>query len=269
MSDDQAPLHFDRPDASSPFARHLYLSDKPAFELSLWCGTCPFLFERKEGANATLSADVDAMADLEGAVESVDDRVLAPFSTLLPEGEYLPLLVEVQPEMVAPYDEQDYFSHEQVATWGPDSFWGLPENPHCVYYRTFETQVTAGQHLYEFIVPMVPPGWNDRARVQHYRDLMDQDVTPTAVALSTLDVCQPATDGDSTDYYVHWGLTHFLLDGHHKVEAAARSGASVRLLALVSVDGSLAGPHDIARLGDLLRQPRASRAQRGVGRSTS
>ena len=37
---------------------------------------------------------------------------------------------------------------------------------------------------------------------------------------------------------VHWGLAHYLLDGHHKVEAAAQVGASVRLLSLVSVDGS-------------------------------
>lgn len=270
---EQAPLHFGRADGKvpkdlgpgagpAPFsARYLFMSGKPAFELSLWCGTCPFLFERKEGANGTMSAEVEIMAELERPVGSVDDRILAPFASLLPEGEFLPLLLEVQPELVAPHDERDYFTHEQVATWGLDSFWGLPENPRSFYYRTFETRVKSDEHLYEFVVPMVPPGWNDRGRVQHYRDQMGEGVIPTAVALSTLDLCQPASDDESTDYYVHWGLTHFLLDGHHKMEAAARAGATVQLLALVSVDGSLAGPDDLARLPDLLSQPQVVRGQ--------
>lgn len=269
---EQAPLHFGRADGTlpespgsgtetTPFAaRYLFRSGEPAFSLSFWCGTCPFLFERKEGANGTMSAEADVMSELETPVQSVDDRVLAVFSSLLPEGEFLPLLLEVQPELVAPHSHRDYFTHEQVATWGVDSFWGLPENPRTFYYRTFETRVTPDEHLYEFVVPMVPPDWNDRDRVQHYRDLMGQGVAPTAVALSTLDVCQPAMADESTDYYVHWGLTHFLLDGHHKVEAAARSGASVRLLALVSLDGSLAGPDDLHRLPGLLSQPRSARS---------
>lgn len=268
---EQAPLHFGRADGKlpkdfgpgtgpAPFsARYLFMSGKPAFELTLWCGTCPFLFERKEGANGTMSAEVEVMSELEGSVDAVDDRILAPFSALLPEGEYMPLLLEVRPELVAPNDERDYFTHEQVATWGVDSFWGLPENPRSFYYRTFETRVKSDEHLYEFVVPMVPPGWNERDRVQHYVDLMATGATPTAVALSTLDVCAPATDDESVDYYTHWGLTHFLLDGHHKFEAAARTGSPLQLLALVSLDGSLAGPDDLYRLPLLLGQPSGAR----------
>lgn len=257
---EQAPLRFGRTDEAHPFAaRYLFMSDKPAFELSLWCGTCPFLFERKEGANGTLSSEVEPLAALEEGLSSIDERVVGKFAPLLPEGNYLPLLLEVSPELVSPHDERDYFTHEQVATWGVDSFWGLPENPRSYYYRTFETRVKADEHLYEFVVPMVPPRWNERDRVEHYRGVVRRGGTPTAVALSTLDVCQPAMDDESTDYYAHWGLSHFLLDGHHKFEAAAEVGAKVRLLALVSLDGSLAGPDDLARLPELLRQPFAPR----------
>jgi len=146
-----------------------------------------------------------------------------------------------------------------------DSFWGLPENPRSFYYRTFETAVGPDEHLYEFVVPMVPPAWNERDRVQHYADLMVRDVVPTAVALTTLDICQPAMDHRSTDYYTHWGLTHFLLDGHHKLEAAARTGRPVRLLALVTVDGSLATQPDVERLARLRKRPPAVR-ERGATR---
>jgi hypothetical protein len=256
VPDHDAALRIGRADpASTVSARQLFLSGRPAFELSLWCGTCPFVFARQDGANGTLSTDLERLADLERPLAVVDERVVDTFGPLLPEGDYLPLLLEVRPVLVAPHDDRDYFSHEQVATWGLDGFWGLPENPRSFYYRTFETAVDPNAHLYEFVVPMVPPGWNERDRVQHYADLMAQDVVPTAVALTTLDICQPAMDNQSTDYYIHWGLTHFLLDGHHKLEAAARTGRPVRLLALVTVDGSLAQRPDVERLARLRARP--------------
>nr|MCW2727147.1 hypothetical protein [Aeromicrobium sp.] len=86
---------------------------------------------------------------------------------------------------------------------------------------------------------MLPPAWNDRATVAGYAEKLTTSATPTAVAVSTLDVCQPAMDTASTDYYAHWGLSHFLLDGHHKMHAAADSGRPIRLLSLLSLDGSL------------------------------
>src|SRR3712207_8981309 len=65
------------------------------------------------------------------------------------------------------------------------------------------------------VVPMVPPTWNDAARVEEYAERLQASSTPTAVAVSTLDVCAPAVD-HGTDYYAHWGLTHFLLDGQDR-----------------------------------------------------
>lgn len=267
VSESEGLLRFGKADSSLPFsARYLFMEGKPAFELSLWCGTCPFLFERKEGANSTLSGARERMGELEGPLASVSERVIQSFGSVLPSGEYLPILLEVRPDQVAPNDERDYFTHEQVDTWGVDSFWGLPENPRSYYYRTFETQVEPNEHLYEFVVPMVPPGWNDQERVAQYRDLIRGGTAPTAVALSTLDICQPATDDDSIDYYTHWGLTHFLLDGHHKMQAAAEVGAPLQLLAFVSIDDSLARSEDIARLPQLLSQPLMRRAAPGSDR---
>ncbi|WP_333734145.1 hypothetical protein [Streptomyces sp. IBSBF 3010] len=108
---------------------------------------------------------------------------------------------------------------------------------------------------------MVPPTWNERERVEEYAALMEQGTVPTAVAISTLDVCQPAVDrGDY--YFAHWGLTHFLLDGHHKLEAAATAGRPVRLLSLLALGESLAEAEDTARLPALRTRPRRAR---GIG----
>jgi hypothetical protein len=53
---------------------------------------------------------------------------------------------------------------------------------------------------------------------------------------------------EGEDYYEHWVLTHFLLDGHHKFEAAARSNRPIRLLALLDERISIASPEDVAQM---------------------
>jgi hypothetical protein len=236
----------------------LWLGDKPAFELTFWCGTCSIAFQRLEGANGTLS--VVELEDVLGeGLARIDPAVLSAFGETLPRGPYLPLLLKIAPKLVYPGQPSDYFAHEQIHTWGIDGFWGLPDSPRTPYYRTFETAVDDDAHLYEFVVPMVPPNWNNPDRTAAHATRLATTSQPTAVAVSTLDISQPAMDSQSTDYYAHWALTHFLLDGHHKMEAAARTGRELQLLALVSVEASLAQTADVERLPDLLARPTVSR----------
>ncbi|MFE1585384.1 hypothetical protein ACFW6Q_06785 [Streptomyces sp. NPDC058737] len=257
----EARLRFDTEfhETGGPRRRLLMVDDDPAFELSFYCGTCPLLFRRLETSRQKLSLE-DLQERLTGTLDDVDDGgVIDAFGTLLPQGEYLPLLLSVEPRLVVPGREGDYFSGEQVLTWGIDQFWGLPEYPHTPYYRTFETAVDADAHLYEFVVPMVAPTWNDRERVEEYATLMEQGTVPTAVAISTLDLCEPAA-GMPVDQYQHWGLTHFLLDGHHKLEAAATVDRPVRILSLLALGEGLAGAEDCVRLPTLRARPRSARA---------
>jgi hypothetical protein len=105
---------------------------------------------------------------------------------------------------------------------------------------------------------MVPPSWNDQDRVAHYVTELADSAKLTAVAVATLDVCAPAVDQGS-DYYTHWGLTHFLLDGHHKMQAAATRQRPLQLLSLLSIDASLCSPEETSRVPMLRQQARASR----------
>lgn len=259
---DEARLRIGPIDPEIPTSsRQLFIEGDPSFELSFWCGTCPFLFERKT-MGYDISDEREPLGKLERGLDLIDDEVVTAFSRLLPDGAYLPLLVEVTPELVAPYDDRDYFTHEQIATWGIDPNWGLPQNPLTHYYRTFETEVGPDEHLFEFVVPMVQPSWNDEKRVEHYVDLLAGGTKPTAVALSILDRRAPAVASPEADWYAHRAVTHFLLDGHHKFEAAARVGAPLRLLALLSIDESLAGAEAVAGLPDLLRRAPSQRRRK-------
>jgi len=84
----------------------------------------------------------------------LESDVLETFGQLLPEDDYLPLLLTVSPRLVMPSGDQDYFAHEQIATWGLSSCGGLPEYPATAYYRTYETRVSDDAHLFEFVVLM-------------------------------------------------------------------------------------------------------------------
>jgi hypothetical protein len=248
----------EKPEGAWAGRRFLFLDDKPAFELSFWCGTCQFLFTREEGANNTVSLDA-VEGRLGQGIADLDEEVISAFASLLPRGAYVPLLLEVQPRLVRPVEVGDYFAEEQVATWGVDSFWGLPHHPRTPYYRTYETAVDAEAHLFEFVVPMVPPSWNDPERVRSHGERLLSSSRPTAVAVSTLDVCAPAADIPGTEWFAHWGLTHFLLDGHHKLQAAAESDRPLQLLSLLSVEASLADADQVGRVPDLRAKPGARR----------
>ena len=238
--------------------RVLFVDGKPGFELSFWCGTCPFLFQREPLVSTTYS--LEQMNDgLAAGLDDLDEEVITTYDALLRQGRYLPMLLSVAPRLVAPGGREDYFSHEQVQTWGVDGASGLPEYPATFYYRTFETPVRDEGHLYEFVVPLQPPIRNDREQVEFYRARLAESSTPTALAMSILDVCTPVEAEPGRDWYEHWCLTHFLLDGHHKMQAAADTGASLRLLSLLAVDVCLAGPEEIARVTELRKQPRQLR----------
>ncbi len=241
--------------------RLMFVNGGPGFELSFWCGTCAPLFERLEGANEKFTIG-ELAAILEEGADDLDESVIAAYGQLLEAGDYIPLLIETNPVLTVPGDDLDYFAHEQVDTFGIDGFWGLPHNPKTPYYRTFETSVSAKAHMYEFIVPMVPPSWNEEQRVLQYRARLSAGSVPTAVAVSILDISGPEGHEPSSGWHQHWNLTHFLLDGHHKVQASAETGRPIRLLSLLSVDSSLAKPRASihpSRIAAILQVPEPGR----------
>ncbi|HXL88413.1 MAG TPA: hypothetical protein VN969_05420 [Streptosporangiaceae bacterium] len=250
-----APLRFAEKDRPGTWRgnRYLMLDGQDAFELSFWCGTCPFLFERQTGASRTLSPE-QLTARLGAGLSGVDADVVAAAGALIPEGEYLPLLTTIRPRLVLPGDRDDYFSAEQVRTWGISDFWGLPEYPRTAYYRGATVPAGPGARLFEFIVPMVPPTWNEPGRVASYAEQMSAGASPACLAVTILDICQPAVakPGAAEPGLAHWGLAHFLLDGHHKAQAAAQAGRPVQLLTLLAIDHSLASRDQILAVPAIL-----------------
>jgi hypothetical protein len=225
--------------------RYLLLDGERAYQIGNICNTCAFLFERMEGANDRVQVSEAAVA-LQGGLASLSDPVLDQIAAGMPQDEYLVLLLNFVPHLVRPNQPNDYFCHEQVALWGLDGFWGLPHNPRVPYYRGGDRNLEAGTRLFQFVIPMFPDTWLDQNSIDRYTEVLSSGRTPTAVAISVLDVKAP-TD-PSGDIKEHYCLAHFLLDGHHKFFTAAKSECAISLLAFVSCSNGTSSREELARI---------------------
>ena len=227
--------------------RYLTIDGKQAYHLGNICGTCRYMFERMEGASRTI--DVGSLTgQLESGVERLDELLVDALALLLPSASYRVALIKLYPSAIKLGSREDYFAHEQVENeGGVDPFWGLPHYPRVTYYRAGQSKISFDRgrlvsvgSLFEFVVPMIPEQLLNPARISDYEVRIKAGAMPTAVALSVLDVKGPAMRGID-----HWCFAHYLLDGHHKVAAAARTGDPITLITFLATDHGVASMAEI------------------------
>ena len=132
-----------------------------------------------------------------------------------------------------------------------------PADPRTSYYRLGmdrhpdRTGRTPGPHktlVTAIVMPLHEPSQLNRERIAYWKRQHQAGMNLTAFAVAVLDDQQPAMDpADNTyPYEEQFLLTLCVLDGHHRVQAAAELGAPVRILSLLTRDFSLALSDDIA-----------------------
>lgn len=163
-------------------------------------------------------------------------------------GEYEVFLKEINPIFVELGKENAYFSNEQVQVWGIDEFWGLPHYPKVKYYRGLTKKLSDTSKLFEFIVPTFPVNWLDEETVELYKSIISDNQSPTVLCLSILDIKEPADYDEKTKYPEHWCLTHYIIDGHHKMYASSLVNKPISVLSFLSVKNSIANIEDILKL---------------------
>lgn len=231
--------------------RFITLDGKRAYRIGNICGTCEFFFERLEGANGKVSP-AELTQRFRAGIAKLDENILHTVAAALPLGDYSTLLVKCLPKRVLPAAPGDYFREEQVALWGVDSFWGLPHYTKTEYYRTEPVRMTNARGLFEFIVPMVPKRWLHADAVNSYKTALSGGATPTALAISVLDIKQPADWEGDPEINAHWCLSHYLLDGHHKTLAASELGLPISILSFLAVEKGVSTREQIAEAIQLL-----------------
>ena len=232
--------------------RFLNVNGQDAFHVGNACDTCGFFFERLAGPNCGLELD-ELRTCLERVADASNAEVLETLAQLLPKSDYTVAILNVCPERVRPLERKDYFALEDVEYQDEFYLVGPPEphNPATEYYRINgrsgltidDSDYTA--KAFDFIVPLIPGVALDRERVDHYKDVLVRGQRPTVVALSLLDI-----KGPNLNDQVHWCLAHYVLDGHHKLAAAAETGSEIGLIAFIAHQHGVSSPEHVARVLD-------------------
>jgi len=253
------------------WTRYLTLYGDRAFVLGGSCDTCAFMFERKQSNFLSPTALAERLA---AGVDLLEDDLLETAGELLPTGDYAVVDFNIEPSLTGPCQPDDYFSHESLDLFGMPSYEGVPDNPRTPYWRAGSRVLpresgawpgregprprpTNPKQFFHFVIPLEPPHHLDPDRVEHYQHQMESGTVPAALGVSVLDVRAPAVTPSDKDektyqYAEHWCLATYLLDGHHKVEAAARSKRPVRLLTFLARDASVASEQDVDAVVRLL-----------------
>jgi hypothetical protein len=253
------------------WTRYMTLNGERAFLIGGGCETCAFMFERKASNILSPTAVSDRLAS---GARLLEDDIVNAAGSLLPTGDYAVLSATIKPSLTGPCQPDDYFSHESLDLFGMPSYEGVPHSPRTPYWRAGSSVLPPGtggrqtfmgsrlrpanpQHFFHFVIPLEPPQHLDRERVAHYEAQFEAGAQPAALGVSVLDVRAPAVkpwDKDEATYVhgYHWCLATYLLDGHHKVAAAALSGRAVRILMFIARDASVASAQDVDTVTRLL-----------------
>jgi hypothetical protein len=177
--------------------------------------------------------------------------VLSSLGRLLPPGDYAVALLTTRPHLVVPAGELDYFWHEGPELFGIDPYYGVPHSPRTPYYRLCTLPLPPDGLFVELGIPLHQPGILDPDTVERYRVEIQEGHMPAAFSVGVLDIRQPADWEGDPEVTKHYILAQYLLDGHHKMQAAAQLGADLQLLCFVSREQSVYGygePSDLDRV---------------------
>jgi hypothetical protein len=229
---------------------HLTIAGERVFEYGCPCGTCGIVF-RKVGSTAHHVNDSEAV-QLLGNLDSVPSNAeLRRLARVLEPGFYHPTVVEGTVLLIEPGALDDYFATDVVRLFGlepPD--YEKPSGPRTSYYklgsdRELErTGRVGGPHkalVTAVVMPLHEPSQLNRERIEYWKRQQNAGMNLTALAVSVLDNQEPAMSPvDHTyAYEEQFLLTNCVLDGHHRIQAAAESGAPVRILSLLAREFSL------------------------------
>jgi len=210
--------------------RYLFIHDKPAFYLGTVCETCNFMFRKVPGDFSIEKAERISQK-LNQGLSAIDDEVLCGVSQFLQSGDYETFLIELLPMLVQPETDDDFFNHKIYVDFGDDDY----KSVYSEYYRTEASVVDDDKPVFQFVVPMFDHKTLNHEQVNAYRKSISGGQKPTALAVSILDtkwVCDFDDYDDLVEYPIC--MPHFLLDGHHKIYAAALEKCSITVLSFVS-----------------------------------
>ena len=235
------------------------------FQYGCPCGTCGITF-KKVASPADRVSDTEA-TNLLGQLDHFPaEFALRRLARILPRGTYRLAVIEAPVRLVAPGTPDDYFATEVVRLFGlePPEY-EKPQDPGTPYYRlgpnhelavpypggeisairySFPAGITKTL-LTQIVMPLQDPSTFHKDHVEYWKARARAGHSLTAFAVSVLDMQAPAVKKSGADsdygYDGQMLLTHCLLDGHHRLQAASEINSRIRILTFLAPFASNVG----------------------------
>jgi hypothetical protein len=211
---------------SEGFRHTLKLSGLPLYRDGFRCGTCGAMYENINVSPLPIAPEQLSNILAGGGREVISEQLIDTIKPLLPKGKYAVACFPIAPRLVAPrLVEQECYSQDN-GELGVDYLW-----EGRVFHRESERR---GKfpilHEQEVVLPNQSLKTLSQERIREYYNRYKQERNaPIALALSVVEYryWQGRTD--------HIRLTHFLLDGHHKMAMAAQHGRVIKILSFLNI----------------------------------
>lgn len=246
-------ITFERPEGSTwkVWDRFISIDKEKLYHIGNVCGTCEFFFLKQE-KNLEINFNKEILiSELNNGELKFDSESINKLSKLIPNGKYLVLETEINPQLVTIDSGNNYFTNEQREAWRYEEF-DVQENNKLKFNNYFrEDLVDFGKLKYEhkhgfinFFVPLYPTKELNNKRVEFYSNEIENGKKPIIISIGVLDVKTseeyPEINGKEIEpeFGTHWCLANYIIDGHHKLMAAAKSKKPIKLITFISREES-------------------------------
>ncbi len=248
---DQVPLRWEGRGYSGAALR---VQGQLAALIGMGSATLPALFH---ALPLTRRPALTAVDDLQNALafglRALDRATVTRLASLLPPGWYVAGLVTTRPSVVVPGGPLDYMTHERERYWPGDRQQGswpgadVPLSPPALSYRapgwrepgvityTDGRQVPGEEAGVSVLLPIQGSESLDARRVAFYREQFRAGARPTAVCLQVIEERDSNSQVEGTLLSNLTLAVNVIVDGHHKVQAAALEGAALTVLTFTAL----------------------------------
>lgn len=222
---------------------HLHIQGQAVSRSGLASATMQALFDSLATEQRPPLPLVKEITDaLATGLTRLDRETVTPISDLLPPAYYLASLSTLRPQRVEPGSPQDYLTNEV------HTFWRQGSAASSSYYRTPGWREPAvitfpdGHQIQgedvgvNVLLPTQPLEGLNPKRVRHYGQRMEAGGHPTIVSLQVLEHRDTNSQSGAAVALASLSLSvHHVLDGHHKLQAAALTGLPLTVLAFTAL----------------------------------
>lgn len=225
ITDSKSPLSFEAPKSSdgTSWHRELCINQKSIFSYGPNCETCQFFIEQCNSVDSSITIN-EIRQVLNTDVSDIPKNLIDSIKTILPNNIYGISFRDIKPTVFSNHEYQLSKELTLYELCKKDITKMVNESKNDNEKDKYKELI-----FHEYILPIQKNTFLNDQTIKSYEKLLTEQKTPCAIAISVLEI-------HGRDHWYDIFLLHFLLDGHHKMQAAANIHSSIKLLSFIKCD---------------------------------